>query len=434
MRDVWAGADLGSTNVKVLLTDGAGTVLARASRPTPRSGMHTDADALVDTLEELILDCADQAGPLRLRAVCVAGVGEDGILHAEGRPLGPALSWFDPSRQAVRDRLTALRRPDDRARYGVELDPARTLAAWALLTPAEVSAATGWVACTDYPALRWTRRAVMSSSIAARTGAWLLDQGAWDPHRIDPFLPYQLLPPVVPAGTLVGELRSVRLSGLLGSDAVVVAGGHDHPVAASVIHRQHPGAPLDSMGTAEVIVRTIDAGPPPSGVDQAPAILGTGRTAFTVLELHRNMSWLRRAGLGGHVDAVLAGNHAPALPRSPIFIPGGEGGEDPAWASAADALPDDARAAAAVWQLAAAGAAALRHLAPEADVMYAAGGWTRAPGWMRLKTSAAAVPYRVPAEPELTALGAAHLALPGAIAPVPMWEILPSPIPPPWKP
>ncbi|MBT2233699.1 FGGY family carbohydrate kinase [Nonomuraea sp. NEAU-A123] len=418
MGDVWAGADLGSTNVKVLLTDGDGTVLARAARPTPRAGPRTHPGTLVDTLEELILTAARGLSRPRLRGVCVAGVGEDGVLHAAGRPLGTALPWFDPSRRSVLDRLAELRRPDDRTRYGLELDAARTIAAWALLPSEQIAAATGWVACTDYPALHWTGRAVMSSSLAARTGAWLLEPGRWDPDRVTPFLPLELLPPVVPAGTVVGELRSPRLARLLGSDAVVVAGGHDHPIAASVVHRQDPGAPLDSMGTAEVIVRTVTADRPPPGADLSPAILGTGRTALTVLELDRNMSWLRGAGLAPHLDAVLAGDLTVTPPGAHVFVPGAEGGEAPRWTPAAERLSSEQRAAGAVWQLARAGTTALRRLAPEAQVVYAAGGWTHSPGWMRLKAATAGLPYRVLVEPELSALGAAQLSLPGPIRPV----------------
>jgi predicted NBD/HSP70 family sugar kinase len=65
LSNVWAGADLGSTKVKVLLTDEAGIVLARASRPTLRSGLRTNADALVDTLEELILEAASDINGVR---------------------------------------------------------------------------------------------------------------------------------------------------------------------------------------------------------------------------------------------------------------------------------------------------------------------------------------------------------------------------------
>ncbi|MET8992865.1 FGGY family carbohydrate kinase [Nonomuraea wenchangensis] len=470
MTDVWAGADLGSTNVKVLLAGADGTVLARAARPTPRAGLRVHPDELVDTLEELILLAAGAVPRPRLRGVCVAGVGEDGVLHAGGRPLGTALPWFDPSRRQVLDRLAELARPGDRLRHGVELDAARTIAAWALLPAADLAAADGWVACTDYPALRWTGRAIMSSSLAPRTGAWLLDPGAWDLERAGRFLPAELLPPVVPAGTVVGELRSRRLADLLASDTVVVAGGHDHPVGASVVHRQDRGAPLDSMGTAEVIVRTFEPGNgsartgdlgdhrtgdrgdlrtgdlgdlrtghlgdlrtgdrwtgegPPPGADLSPAVLGDGLTALTVLELDRNMTWLRDNGLGTCLDAVLASRLSVERPDRPVFAPGAAGGEPPRWTPAAADLSAESRAAGAAWQLAQAGAAALRALAPDAEAAYAAGGWTRAPGWMRLKAAAAGLPYRILAEPELSALGAAHLCLPGPVAPVAVRELAP---------
>ena len=413
MRDVWAGADLGSTNTKVVLVDDAGRVLTRAAQPTPRDSRgYSDADALVDALEELLLSAIHTLGDARLRGVCVAGVGEDGVLHASGRPLGPAVPWFAPERLSTLDRLRELSHDDDRSRYGVRLDAARTVAAWALLNLADVARATGWVACTDYPALRWTSRAVMSASLAPRTGAWLLGPSSWDPARVTPFLPLALMPEVVAAGTVIGALRSQRLSaaGVLADHPVVVAGGHDHPVGAAVVHRQDPGSVLDSMGTAEVIVRTLDP-PYPCDVDLSPAILGDGRTAQSVIELDRNMSWLRKSNPGNVVDAVLDGTLTAILGDGDVFVPGAEGGAEPHWTAAAARLTDGERITAAVLELAAAGAATLHRLAPAATTVYAAGGWTRAPGWMRLKATAAQLPYRVLQEPELTALGAAQLCL-----------------------
>jgi xylulokinase len=439
MRDVWAGADLGSTNIKVLLTDGAGTVLVRASRPTPRvvdgDRVRTDADALVEALEDMLLQALHGLTPVRLHGVCVAGVGEDGVLHATGRPLGLALPWFAPERRTVLDALSSLRHTGDRLRYGVELDAARTVAAWAWLrrqSPEDLAAATGWVACTDYPALKWTGRAVMSSSLAARTGAWLLDDARWDPARVEPFLPIELLPETVPGGAVLGELRSPRLAaaGVLADDAVVVAGGHDHPVGAAVVHRQDPGAPLDSMGTAEVVLRRITPNEPvPQDVDVSPAVLGDGRTTLTVIELDRNVAWLQRSGLGEAVDAILAGKVIPAATELEVFVPGAEGGHEPRWTADARGLTDEARAAAALHQLAMAGALALRRIAPRAGVVYGAGGWTRAAGWMRHKASCVGAAYRVLLEPELSALGAAQLCLVGTshedLTPVPVRVIDP---------
>ncbi|NKF33363.1 hypothetical protein HER21_43850, partial [Pseudomonas sp. BGM005] len=38
------------------------------------------------------------------------------------------------------------------------------------------------------------------------------------------------------------------------SGAIVVAGGHDHPIGGWAADQLSPGAVLDSMGTAEVVV------------------------------------------------------------------------------------------------------------------------------------------------------------------------------------
>ena len=43
-------------------------------------------------------------------------------------------------------------------------------------------------------------------------------------------------------------------------------------------------------------------------------------------------------------------------------------------------------------------------------VVYAAGGWTRSPGWISIKQSVTDIRLRVIAEPEVTAVGAALLA------------------------
>ena len=99
----------------------------------------------------------------------------------------------------------------------------------------------------------------MSASLAPRTGAWLLGTSTWDPARVTPLLPLALMPEVVPAGTVIGALRSQRLSaaGVLTDHPVVVAGGHDHPVGAAVVHRQDPPAEALSYGEPSAAVGAV---------------------------------------------------------------------------------------------------------------------------------------------------------------------------------
>ena len=47
--------------------------------------------------------------------------------------------------------------------------------------------------------------------------------------------------------------KSLRESGAAGDGTLLVAGGHDHPVAAHAIHRLAADARVDSMGTANVV-------------------------------------------------------------------------------------------------------------------------------------------------------------------------------------
>ncbi|MGF2049541.1 hypothetical protein ACQUET_12695, partial [Lactococcus lactis] len=74
------GIDVGSTNTKVVAIAGEGAVVARASRPTRRAGgdLAIDARALVAAIEDMVVEVC--GGGRELHALCVAGIGEDGVL------------------------------------------------------------------------------------------------------------------------------------------------------------------------------------------------------------------------------------------------------------------------------------------------------------------------------------------------------------------
>ena len=62
------------------------------------------------------------------------------------------------------------------------------------------------------------------------------------------------LPEVLRAGVAVASLREGSLveAGVATESTLIVAEGHDHPVAASAIRRIEPDARVDSIGTAKV--------------------------------------------------------------------------------------------------------------------------------------------------------------------------------------
>ncbi|WP_067676702.1 FGGY family carbohydrate kinase [Nocardia miyunensis] len=413
------GVDVGSTNVKIVALDADGHVVARVRRLTPRGpdGLSIDAMELFDLLEELVIAaCGDDYA---VAAVCAAGIGEDGVLvDVGGRPLSAALSWFDPRRTAVFDDLAA--ELPLATGLGVATDPARTLVGWAWsrsrlgdVPPAE------WLALTDFASSRWSGVHFLSDTLAARTAAWRVESRTWVQDRVLATLgALELLPTVLRAGELVGPLRSQRLraAGVLAEDAVVVAGGHDHPIGGWGVDQLSPGAILDSMGTAEVVVAQVKSVPFPvyDGLDTGPGIGGGGLTVLRVEELARNVAWASRdQAVAAALQKMLNGDLQPdEYLNSHVFRPGAAGGSPPCYTPDA---PTEAvsRASAVLGALAALGGQAIAHISalmpPDARV-FTAGGWARSRGWIEIKQAVTGREVTAIAEPETTAAGAALLA------------------------
>ena len=140
---------------------------------------------------------------------------------------------------------------------------------------------------------------------------------------------------MVSTGQVTGEFRSPTLwaAGVIAQDAIVVAGGHDHPIGGWGVDQMVPGAVLDSMGTAEVVV----AQSPVPGVmrhdfvDVAPGICSSGTTVLRVEELMRNVEWASQdPAVAAGIRSLLNGSVAPVdVLDSDYFIPGRRGGGSP---------------------------------------------------------------------------------------------------------
>ncbi|WP_291051809.1 FGGY family carbohydrate kinase [Herbiconiux sp.] len=431
-RPVACGVDVGTTNAKVVLIGEDGAVLARAGRPTPRDaeGQWVDADALFAAIEEMVLEaCGDD---YEIHAICAAGVGEDGVLvDSASRPLSKALAWFDPRRHGVFRALRADLRDDEA--FDAETDPVRTLVGWAWSRAelegagADVASARSWVALADLAGVRWSGRAFLSDTLASRTGAWRAADREWSAERVALTLgSADLLPPVVRTGDVVGAVDSpaLRAAGVLASDAITVAGGHDHPIGGWGVDQLVPGAVLDSMGTAEVIVaQSLRPGlRRHEHVDVAPGIRSEGSTLLRVEELARNVEWASQdPEVAARIRLLLQGGVEPEpVLDAGYFVPGPRGGGRPSYSLDAPSDPL-ARASAVLGALAAVGRDAVLAVdrvaesAPHDDAarpreVRLAGGWARSPGWLEIKAAVTGRPTAVIAEPEVTAVGAALLA------------------------
>lgn len=409
------GVDIGSTNLKVVLVDERGrTVWTRAVR-TPRrpdrDSVATDAAELVAAIETMIVEGWRQVGGGRpLRAIACAGVGEDGIgLTGDLAPTGLALAWFDDRAAAEAAELAG--HPDADARIGLAVGPDRTLAKWLWLARHErealVRATAGWVALTDYPSVRWTGRPFMSRSLAARTAAYDVFARAW----IAPLLAAArapALPEVLDAGTVVGPVVAgpLRDSGAASADTLVVAGGHDHPVAASAIRRADPAARIDSLGTANVVYGELDRPIPPrrhpSLAFSVPVRAGEGVACLGVIELAASLGTAK--GARSRLSRLLAGDRLPGRPSEASGR-----GSDAAVRARLEAATMRARDA----------LLALDTVGVPPGPLYATGGWSRSRAFMELRASIFAAPVHVVDEPELVAVAAALIAADGAGTPLP---------------
>jgi xylulokinase len=419
MSALTCGVDIGSTNVKVTLVDERGHAVWTKAVPSPRlpdeSGVATDAAGLVAMIEEMIVTGWQMHGGGRpICAIAAAGVGEDGIgVGADLTPTGLALPWFD--QRSARQANDLQRTSADSARAGIAIDYSRTAAKWRWLRqhrPTDLSSSAFWIALTDYPAVAWTGHGFMSETLAARTACYDVYERCW----IRPLLSAAgapELPPVVPAGTVVGGVRQglLRESGAASTETLVVAGGHDHPIAAATIRRLQPGAIVDSMGTANLAYgETTELSAPrldPYVAFSVPPMGNAGLSCLGVFELAAAVEPLRRRT--DLFQQLISSERIAGLPcdRS-IPIPGSSelllsAGSEP---TAMDVRLGLEAATCYARRMFDAISAAGAKPAP----IFATGGWARSRAFVELRASIFGQPVIVVDEPELTAIGAALIA------------------------
>ncbi len=423
MSALSCGVDIGSTNVKVTLVDECGHAVWTKAVPTPRlpddGGVATDALGLVAMIEEMIITGWRLHGRSQpLRAIAAAGVGEDGIgVRADLTPTGLALPWFDE--RAAKQANDLQRASRYAAQAGLAIDYSRTAAKWLWLRqnrPADLLSSQFWIALTDYPAVAWTGHAFMSETLAARTACYDVYARCW----IEPLLTAAgapMLPPVVPAGTVLGQVRKgpLRESRAASNATIVTAGGHDHPIAAATIRRLHPDALVDSMGTANLVYgETTEVTEPrldPYLAFSVPSMGNVGLACLGVFELAAAIERLRRPT--DLVHRLLASEHIPGVPRDRLMaIPGSNEllvrtGNEPTEADVRAGLEAATFYARRMLdQILATGA--------KPAPIFATGGWARSPAFIELRASIFGQPLIVVDEPELTAIGAALIAAQGA--------------------
>ncbi|HLJ67177.1 MAG TPA: FGGY family carbohydrate kinase [Chloroflexota bacterium] len=303
------GIDLGTTHCKAGFFAENGTPIAVASLPAPQSCSENgelDPEGIWERACEAVRHVLRGEAYPPVQAIGVASVAEAGLLvdHA-GRPRTPILPWFDARALQQMERIGAAEQPLERfRRSGLPLSLKYGLAKILWLRERDPSILRGavWLSVADYVVFRLTRELRTDPSLAVRTYAYRLREGVWDEPWLAAFgLDAGLFPPVGPAGTPAGGLGREAADELgLPPGIPVAVSGHDHVCAAFAAGLDDPGQILDSMGTAESLLGTLDIEEPgarelDSGLAVVPHVVPNRRCWLGgVRAAGGSIEWLRR--------------------------------------------------------------------------------------------------------------------------------------------
>lgn len=266
-----AGLDLGSTGVKILVADESGAEVLIRQLPTPwragAAGTTTmEAADLVQTVRELFeLVAADLAelrgGDARIGAVAVSGMGESGVvLGANGDAVAPAIAWFDPRGAEQVEALPPSIRTEFAGRTGLPLGVQVSVIKLLHLRDQGLDL-TGarWLNLPEFVVSALGGEQAAEYSLSSRTGLLDQDTGApWPELLAHLGVTPDFLPSFVDAGTPLGEADAAWLPAAFAGARLTVA-GHDHLVSAVSTGEFPDDRYHVSMGTAEVLLRVLDA-------------------------------------------------------------------------------------------------------------------------------------------------------------------------------
>lgn len=467
---MYLGIDIGTSEIKAVLVDGAARPIAvgraalEVSRPHPRWSEQDPAIWIAGTQAAIEQLRAGHAAEL----AAVTGLGLSGQMHgavlldAGDRVLRPAILWNDTRSAAECDELER-RVPDARRLTGNMAMPGFTAPKllWVAAHEPEIFGRVARVLLPkDFVRLWLTGEHVSEMSDAAGT-LWLdVAHRAWsEPMLAATGLLRAHMPRLVEGTQPGGTLRPALARGWGIAGPVVVAGGAGDNAASAVgLGAIADGDGLLSLGTSGVFFVASDAyrPAPERGVHTfCHALPGTWHQMAVMLSAASCLRWA--AHVTGVADEAALVAEAEALDlgarsRAPLFLPYLSGERTPHNDAFAQGVwfglrHDTGRAELGYAVLEgvafglADGHAAMRDAGVVARTVVLTGGGSRSRFWAQLIASALDLPLALPASSEIgAALGAARLGRlaaepgatvaevcapppPGAMAdPVPAWQ------------
>lgn len=266
MTELLLGIDIGTTNVKAVLTTPEGWIIAQAHtdytthRPQPGWAEQDPEDwwrGAVTVTRAVLHEAA--AGADQVKGIGVSGQGcAVTLIDAAGDLLRPAIIWMDMRAEAQCEALRRCCQEQILRHNGKQPAPynADPVLMWLQEhEPQVIAAARSSLTTTGYLNYRLTGEVVANHSDASILFAFDLQAGDWSDELIAAFgLPRKLYPPVAQCGDVIGGLTEVAAADLgLRPGTPVVAGGEDTSSAGLAIGAAEPGQAFLSLGTAGTI-------------------------------------------------------------------------------------------------------------------------------------------------------------------------------------
>src|SRR6202521_2408368 len=269
-HDLVLGLDVGTTNIKCLALDEAGTIVAQGSEPTPQSHPRLE---WTDFEPEPIWEAACRAiravvsqieNPAAIRGIAVSRLAESVVpVDSRGQSLAPAIAWFDLRTVAEYEWLRETIGYENLFKIsGLNPDPMFGLCKilWVKNhNPVAFQNAQHWLHFADYMAFRVCGIPATDPSLACRSLAYDLVRGTWASEILEAVgvLPSSF-PPVRQSGTPLGLLTSSSANATqLPRTTLVSIGIHDHLSGAFATGGLRAGVLFDSIGTSESLNTVI---------------------------------------------------------------------------------------------------------------------------------------------------------------------------------
>ena len=296
----YLGLDIGGTGAKAGVVDSEGRLLALARRgyePTasPEGHVEIPIEQIYEAAREAAATVIRQSGT-EILALAISTQGQTFVsLDDQGKPLHPAIIWYDSRATEQADRL-------QKALQAANLDEpsplVQTIAAAPKIMwlrehhPARMARARRFLLLPDYFSYRLTGRAATDPITASSTAVYAdgsLDycRAALDAAEIQK----EQLAEILPAGTPIGRVcAESAASWMLSPETLMVTGSNDQILAALGAGNCHPHMLTVMTGTCLALVTLTEKLP-----DSLPPGLFGGH--FSILPYDYALTYSKTAGV-----------------------------------------------------------------------------------------------------------------------------------------